>query len=341
MPAVQFSVGDLRRAALDPGAAPPGRSDAQGPSAPTVAVVDLDGDRGVLDDGFGDMALPFGWPVVVIGTSDDPDLRPELCDVVVGVDEPDAIAAVVAGVERNPVAAMTLVTLLRTGAHRSVSAGLLAESGCYSALQSGREFARWRAARPTRPVRSHPDPVLGVRDADELRITLNRPDRGNALDVSVRDALAELVAMAIVDDSIRSVVLDGAGPSFCTGGDLDEFGTAPDPATAHLVRLERSLGALFHALADRMTVYLHGSCIGSGIELPAFAREVVASPDVQIRLPELSMGLVPGAGGTVSLTRRAGRHRVCRLALSGSTIGVATAREWGLVDRIAPVRPTG
>ncbi len=66
--------------------------------------------------------------------------------------------------------------------------------------------------------------------------------------------------------------------------------------------------------------------------MPAFARRVLARPDLSVRLPELSMGLVPGAGGTVSLPRRIGRWRTEYLALTGEPIGLATALDWGLVD---------
>ena len=82
------------------------------------------------------------------------------------------------------------------------------------------------------------------------------------------------------------------------------------PATAHLVRVQQSAGRAIAAVADRVTAHLHGACIGSGIELPAFATEVVAEPSsTVIALPGGLVGLVPGAGGTVSLPRRIGRHR--------------------------------
>ncbi|HEX6656442.1 MAG TPA: enoyl-CoA hydratase/isomerase family protein, partial [Ilumatobacter sp.] len=87
-------------------------------------------------------------------------------------------------------------------------------------------------------------------------------------------------------------------------------------------------------LADRVVVHLHGACFGSGIELPAFVTRVIAAPDVRVALPELALGLIPGAGGTVSLPRRIGRHRTAQLALTGETIDAATALDWGLVDQI-------
>ncbi len=131
------------------------------------------------------------------------------------------------------------------------------------------------------------------------------------------------------------IVLRGEGPSFCSGGDLDEFGTRPDPGTAHLVRLTRSAARLVHRLRDRVEVDLHGWCVGAGIELPSFAGTVRAAADTRIALPELQFGLVPGAGGTVSLPRRIGRQRTNWLAMSGTTLDASTALAWGLVDEIA------
>jgi enoyl-CoA hydratase/carnithine racemase len=74
--------------------------------------------------------------------------------------------------------------------------------------------------------------------------------------------------------------------------------------------------------------------MGAGIELPAFADTVIAAEDTVIALPEVELGLIPGAGGTVSVTRRIGRHRTALLALSGMHLDPATAHALGLVDRL-------
>jgi enoyl-CoA hydratase/carnithine racemase len=88
------------------------------------------------------------------------------------------------------------------------------------------------------------------------------------------------------------------------------------------------------ACAERVRARVHGACVGAGIELPAFAAHVSASADASFRLPEVSMGLVPGAGGTASLTRRIGRQRTAWMALSGEAVDAGTALAWGLVDEI-------
>jgi enoyl-CoA hydratase/carnithine racemase len=79
---------------------------------------------------------------------------------------------------------------------------------------------------------------------------------------------------------------------------------------------------------------VHGHGVGSGLELAAFAGCVTATPDATLALPELGMGLVPGAGGTVSVTRRIGRHRAAWLVLTGAELDARQAIDWGLVDAI-------
>lgn len=249
------------------------------------------------------------------------------------VDDDDQMAAAVATCELAPLAALALVRLLRI-AHTSIAAGLEAESATYSALQRGPEFLSWRAAttRRSRPNPSGPV-VLLDRRGDELEIVLARPEVRNVLGVQMRDELLDGLAVAEADPALR-VTIRGEGPDFCAGGDLDEFGTFPDPDTAHQIRLERSIGAVLARLAARTTVHLHGACYGSGIELPAFAGHVVADPGTTIALPELGLGLVPGAGGTVSLPARIGRHATARLALTRLPIGASEALRLGLVDEV-------
>jgi enoyl-CoA hydratase/carnithine racemase len=264
---------------------------------------------------------------------------PRALDLVVSADD-DSLDAVLATVADRPLASCAYALLLRGTAGRDLAGGLVAESTTYSMLQAGPEFAAWRAERPRRTrVGPDGDPVLVDRVGDTLVVTLHRPHVRNALDTPMRDALVDALAIAHADPSIAGVELRGAGPAFCAGGDLDEFGSFADPVSAHLVRLERSVGRSIAGLGDRVTAYVHGACYGSGIELPAFAARVVADPGATFALPELRLGLVPGAGGTVSVTRRIGRHRTAWLGLSGRALDAHTAHRWGLVDEVAPVSP--
>jgi Enoyl-CoA hydratase/isomerase len=276
-------------------------------------------------------SLPFVVVGVVSGTVDSRWL--DLCDVTVA-DDDDALERIEANVAEHPITAVTLALLLREKENSSVGHGLVAESSAYSVLQSGPEFAAWRAAHPAREDKDDGPRVRMDRAEDCLTITLTRPDRLNALDAPMRDALVEALGLAAKDAEIARVELRGEGRAFCAGGDLDEFGTRPDPATAHLVRLERSVGRVLSSLDKPVTTHLHGACMGSGIELAAFTDHVVAAEDTRIALPEIGLGLVPGAGGTVSLPRRIGRLRTAWLAFSGSAIDAATAHRWGLVDEL-------
>jgi enoyl-CoA hydratase len=312
----------------------PEPADALGDPTGSVVVV-------ALDDGPAPgIAVPplvlATLPAVVVGTSaSDTPAGADLVDVVVPPDG-DELDATVDAVAANPLAATALALVLRGSGARSVSEGLQLESAVYGTLQGGPEFAAWRASSPVHPPRPEAGPAVAVhRDGDRLELVLNRPAVRNALDSRMRDELVAGLAIAAGDPSVAEVRLRGAGPAFCAGGDLDEFGSRPDVATAHLVRMTRSPARAMAAVADRLVAHLHGACFGSGIELPAFAARVIARPDTVVGLPEVSLGLIPGAGGTVSLPRRIGRHRTAWLALTSRTIDAATALEWGLVDEIA------
>ena len=258
--------------------------------------------------------------------------RHELADIAV---EDHQLATLLGAVQATPLAAVALAVLLRGSEQRDIGQGLVAESTAYAMLQAGAEFAAWqrRYVPPARLTEIGPV-VRAERYDDVLAVTLARPHVHNAFNHRMRDELTEVLAVAAADDSIDTVRLSGVGASFCSGGDLHEFGSFPSPPEAHVIRLTRSPARLMAAIGGRVEVDLHGACLGAGIELAAFAHRVRARPDTQIGLPELGLGLIPGAGGTVSLTRRIGRHRTAWLALTGERIDAATALAWGLVDEV-------
>ncbi|MGW6701578.1 enoyl-CoA hydratase/isomerase family protein [Nocardia sp. NPDC055049] len=255
------------------------------------------------------------------------------------VDHPDSEAAVrhlTEAVRRNPQASVALGRLLRQTAVPDTTAALGAEAAVYSMLLAGKEFQRWLAERGgPKPVNFPDRPLVRLdRDVDLLSVTLDHPERRNALSAPLREQLLEALRLAELDDSIERVLLRGAGPVFCSGGDLDEFGTAVDVVAAYQVRLERGPWRVVDRLGERVSAQVHGACIGAGIELSAFAHRLVAAPDTYFRLPEIAMGLVPGAGGTVSVPRRIGRWRAAWMMLTGDRIDTGTALRWGLVDAI-------
>lgn len=260
----------------------------------------------------------------------------------VTVADPDAAYATLAdAVRENPRAAIALGHLVRQTALLPTGPGLAAEAAVYSMLLGGPEFGRWLADRtPPGSVPTPDDDVRLTRTDHVLTVTLNRPERHNALSFALREQLYDALELAVLDDTITRVELAGAGRSFCSGGDLAEFGTADDLVAAYLVRLDRAPWRLLDQLRTRpgtqTHVAVHGAAIGAGAEIAAFGSHVTCTPDAYFRLPEVSMGLVPGAGGTVSVVRRIGRWRAAWLMLTGATIDATTAHAWGLVDEIAP-----
>ena len=320
-----------------------------------------------VDDFLGGMRLsPADWsvvsePAVSLIVVDLTELTPEQAQrtqismpacVVVGVNSTCAeadhphfvdlvardssdLALISERVAANPYTAAVLVQLLRRSLAVSVSHALFAESLAYSTLQHGVEFERFIESHTRRtPVVNNQSAVLAERNDHELRVILNRPEKHNAYSASMREALCEALQVARLDNTITKIRLSGAGASFCSGGDLDEFGLARDAAVAHLSRSTLSAGALMHEMAAKIEVEVQGACVGAGIELPAFAGRVIAAPDAVFQLPEVSMGLVPGAGGTVSLPRRIGCQRTAWLAVTGESIDASTALSWGLIDKI-------
>ena len=235
----------------------------------------------------------------------------------------------------RPIAAVALAQILRSTLKLSFEEAVAMESVAYSMLLATAGFRAWRNATPRRE-RAEPEAPRVLIDVgeDAIGIRLNRPARRNAFDAAMRDALCEALGFALEHPDGPPVVLTGEGPAFSAGGDLDEFGAAEDVGWAHLIRTVRSPATLAHELGARLTVRLHGACVGAGIEVPAAAGHVVARAGAFFRLPEVSMGLIPGAGGTVTIPRRIGRHRTCYMALSGADIDLPTALAWGLVDAV-------
>ncbi|WP_345495045.1 enoyl-CoA hydratase/isomerase family protein [Nocardia callitridis] len=256
---------------------------------------------------------------------------------LVAVDDASrALTELDSAVTARPNAALVLGHVLRDGQGSDVRAALAREAAAYSMLLSGAEFADWlthRGRARARPEAREAPLVAVERTGDVLDIVLSRTAKRNAMDHALREELVEALTIAVSDDGLR-VVLSGAGPAFCAGGDLDEFGSATDYCAAYLVRLERHPGWLVHRVRERITAHVHGACIGAGVEMPSFAGRVVAASDARFALPEVSMGLIPGAGGTVSIPWRIGRWRTAWLALTGQPIDAHAALRWGLVDEV-------
>lgn len=230
--------------------------------------------------------------------------------------------------------AAVLAQVLRIGGELAVAEALLLESFAYSTLLGGQAFRDWLQKRAPRAMPSPGTRVRCTREGQTLTITLAHAARRNAIDACMRDELVESLAFASDDPSLPCVQLRADGADFSAGGDLAEFGRSTDLVLAHSIRTLRSPARLMNSLAARTTAFLHGACVGAGIEIPAAAGRVVAAPDTRLWLPELSMGLMPGAGGTVTIARRIGRRRMLFWALTGLKLDAGTALTWGLVDEV-------
>ena len=271
-------------------------------------------------------------PVIALA-SDDTEL-PSIVDLVASTES--ELTTLIHAINNNPIAAAMIVQLLRHNEYASVKDSLMAESLSYSCLQNSAHFKNWleqkRVQRATDQNLS--PPILLERQNNELMITFNRHKKRNAYSAQLRDAFYEALVLVEEDSSIQSAVIQGSGECFSAGGDLDEFGLATDSALAHMVRMTRNIGLILDRLKSQTIFKLHGACIGAGIELPAFSDCVFAREDSFFQLPEVAMGLIPGAGGTVSIARRIGRLRTAFMAISNQKISAKKALDWGLIDKI-------
>ena len=250
------------------------------------------------------------------------------------IEPPIAASSVISSVCRAPFAAATLTHLLRSIGMLGLQDGLVQESIAYAMLQGSREHIAWRTSRPVCRTPAPPGSVIVERAGDIVHILLNRPLAHNAIDRTMRDDLHAAFMVAVLDTDVTGISLRAAGAAFSIGADLDEFGSTRDPATAHLIRARTLPAAALALRPGLLDVHVQGACIGAALEIAAFARHFTASGKAWFQLPELAMGILPGAGGCVSLTRRIGRQRTALMILSGARLRADKALAWGLVDRI-------
>lgn len=304
---------------------PPRDSFGPGSERPYLAIDLADGDT--------DLARCLsGLPCPTIGIGTGP--LASSCDILL----PDAreMPLLARNITKAPITAMILVQHLRASETLSLQDALIAESFAYAAVQQGTEFQQWKAAseRPADALEAPDRPLLVEANDDALLLQLNDPENHNAIGTVMRDALCDALDLALTDDAIARVKITALGRCFSVGGAVEEFGEVSDPATAHLIRSLRLPAWRLARLADRLEIHVQGAAIGAGAEIAAFAQRLSASEDAWFQLPELKYGLIPGAGGTASITRRIGRQRTAYMALSMARVRAGTALEWGLIDEI-------
>ena len=165
------------------------------------------------------------------------------------------------------------------------------------------------------------------------RITLNRPEARNALNTETLGRLADALDRLASDPDCRCVVITGAEGNFAAGADIGEIADkgsaegATDPRKGYWGRIR--------AFPKPMIAAVDGYCLGGGLELALMADMMVLGQDARLGLPETSLGIIPGAGGSQRLTALVGRARAMRLVLTGEIIDASTAYDWGLAAWLA------
>ena len=158
-------------------------------------------------------------------------------------------------------------------------------------------------------------------------ITLNNPPV-NALGAGVRQGIADLVERARADGGVQAIVLTGAGRCFCGGADIREFGQPPIPPSLPEVI------DIIESCPKPVVAALHGVAYGGGFELPLGCHFRIAAPSARVALPEVTLGLIPGAGGTQRLPRLIGVEATVGVILSGKPVAATSALSMGIVDEI-------
>ena len=170
-----------------------------------------------------------------------------------------------------------------------------------------------------------------------LILTLDRPERMNALSRELICALGEAARNAATDAAVRAIVLTGAGEkAFCAGADLKERQSLSKDQVREVVRLYRSEFGAIDRSPKPVIAAINGVALGGGLELALMCDLRVAGANAQLGLPETGLGIIPGAGGTQKLPRIVGEARAKEMILLGRRLTADEALEWGLINRVAP-----
>lgn len=181
-----------------------------------------------------------------------------------------------------------------------------------------------------------PETILVEREGRVAILTINRPDKLNALNQQVRDEMLEILAQLEHDTEVGVLVITGAGEkSFIAGADIGEFAGRTPFDQRHSMRSPR----IFDIMASYpkpVIAMINGFCLGGGCELAMSCDIRIASDKARFGQPEINLGLIPGGGGTQRLSRLVGVGHAMRLILTGDMIPAAEAKEIGLVEMVVP-----
>lgn len=178
---------------------------------------------------------------------------------------------------------------------------------------------------------------LLIRDQETTRfITINRESKLNALNTKVLAELHVAISNALADQRIRGVVLTGAGEkAFVAGADISEFSTFNlDQGRKLAQEGQHKVFDVIHHANKPFLAAINGYALGGGLELALACHMRIAAPHAKLGLPEVSLGLIPGYGGTQRLTQLVGRGRSLELILTGDPVSAEKALEYGLVNEV-------
>lgn len=170
-----------------------------------------------------------------------------------------------------------------------------------------------------------PSPQLGL-------VRINRPEKRNALSVPLRRELVTALQSLDEDDGVRAIVLTGGDKIFAAGADLSEIVDAS--AVDMILRATIGLWSAIARLNKPVVAAVRGAAFGGGFELALHADLIVAGEGARFGLPEIKVGLMPGAGGTQRLLRLLGRQRTLMLLLTGDALSAQEALSLGIVNRV-------
>ena len=186
-----------------------------------------------------------------------------------------------------------------------------------------------------------PEPVLCAIADGVATLTLNRPEKLNAINYATADRLMALLDEIETNDRVGAVILTGAGDkAFSAGGDIAEFRQSvlegPAVACRDFVRRGQAMTARLEAFAKPVIAAVNGLAYGGGCEITEAVHLAIASEQAVFAKPEIKLGMPPTFGGTQRLTRLAGRKRALELLLTGDGFSPARALELGLVNQVVP-----
>lgn len=168
-----------------------------------------------------------------------------------------------------------------------------------------------------------------------LTITLNRPDKLNALSQQVFADLAEAFSKAKIDPAVKGLIITGAGPkAFCAGADITRLADADAIAGRRFAEEGQAVFRQLETLGKPSVAAINGYAFGGGCELAMGASIRIASQNAQFGQPEVKLGVIPGYGGTQRLAKLIGKGRAMDLCLTGRFINAETALTWGLVSEV-------